>query len=225
MNRALLMLASVLAAGLVMPASGLALSVRPSVGQTCPTVVAVGIDTSLANSSAGDILGESVGQTFFASDTLIRSLTVWRVVQQETLYTGIDPYIVETDSAGIPLSTSVIQHGPVMHVFYGDGVHPVEFKWEFDPPVALPRRGLYAFFLQVPMDECPSYFDVLGRDGVTDAYTDGHVWLSRRTVACTLRFNPDPFPNADLVFTIEFCHDVSTPVRSSTWGQLKVLYR
>jgi hypothetical protein len=206
-----------------MPSSGFATNVRPLVGAACPSIVTVGIDPSLANNSAGDILGESIGQTFFASDTLIRSLTVWRVAQEETLYIGIDPYIVGTDSAGIPLPNPVIQHGPVVHVFFGDGVHPIKFKWDFDPPVVLPHRGLYAFFLQVPMDECPSYFDVLGRSP-PDQYPEGHLWLSRRTSLCTLR-TPDSFPNGDIVFTIEFCHDTNTPVRKSTWGRLRTLYR
>jgi hypothetical protein len=189
-------------------------------------VVAVGIDTAFANNSAGDILGESVGQTFFAPETLLRSLTVWRVVEQTNLGIGIDPYIVEADSTGFPLTGHVIQHGPAMFVLHGDGVHPVQFTWEFDPPVRLPRRGTYAFFLQVPQSQCPGYFDVLGReDDLENFYPEGQVWLSRRTDACTLRSNPDSFPNADLIFTIEFCRETPTAVRHGSWGRIKSMYR
>src|SRR5207253_10012094 len=121
------------------------------------------------------------------------------------------------------LPSPVIQHGPALHVL-GDGVHPTKFEWDFDPPVVLPHRGLYAFFLQGPIDECPTFFDVLTRDG-GDAYPEGHYWRGGRTDYCTLRFNPDPIPDSDIVFTIEFCHEESTPVRNSTWGRVKTLYR
>ena len=59
---------------------------------------------------------------------------------------------------GFPDLWDTILSGPAL-VRFGDGVHPVKLQYAFDPPLALPRPGKYAFFIQ---PECAFlYFDLL----------------------------------------------------------------
>jgi hypothetical protein len=180
--------------------------------------VTIGLDPSQANTSGGAFLGHGIGQTFAARDTLIRSLTVWRVEPTSTI--GIHLYIVGTDSTGTPDATRIIQDGPTLSI-PGDGTYPVEFKWTFDPPVALPSPGEYAFFLF--QDPCAIYFDVLG---TTDSalYADGQGWGTGRS-DCVMNGDLHTASGADVIFQIEFCHDVVTPTRKASWGKLKTIYR
>jgi hypothetical protein len=173
----------------------------------CDTV-SVGIDASRANNSAGDILGEAAGQTFFAPDTLVHSLTVWRVASEcRDWQIGIHLYITEADSNGRPLTNHIVLDGPSIYIPESDCYQPVPFRWVFNPPLVLPRRVTYAFFLQVPSSQCPNYFDVLGRDG--NDYPEGHFWWTDRSSSCGLRLSPNSNPNADLCFTIKFLHPLS----------------
>ena len=184
----------------------------------------VGLEISLANSSGGAFLGEAPGQTFMARDTLLRSLTVWRVAVQDTNLFGMRLYITETDSAGMPLTDRVVLDGPTIYNPYGDGVHPIPFEWVFDPPVALPRAGRYAFFLR--MTPCVlGYFDVLGRESTEDLYPEGHYWRTARSFGCVLLPRPSANPLADMIFRMEFCSAAVVPVLHRTWGGIKVIYR
>ncbi len=186
--------------------------------------VTIGLDTSQANTSGGYFLGEAPGQTFLARDTLIHSLTVWRVASQYYSLYGMHLYITETDSTGTPLVNRVVQDGPVVFNPYGDGIHPTPFQWVFDPPVALPRTGRYAFFLEIYPCQI-YYFDVLGREeGGEDLYPDGHYWSTTRSGLCLPEAPVSSYPTGDMIFQIEFC-DSSTPVRPMTWGRLKMMYR
>lgn len=194
-----------------------------SAGQPC-SIVTVALDTSLANSSGGAFLGEAPGQTFMARDTLIRSLTVWRVASEDTNLFGMHLYVTETDSTGMPLTDHVVLDGPTVYNPYGDGLHPIPFEFVLDPPAALPRPGLYAFFLA--MTPCVlGYFDLIGREGDKDVYPEGHVWWTGRSLTCALR--PAVMSNAaaDFIFRVEFCSTAIVPTLRTTWGELKVLYR
>src|SRR5262245_1025934 len=192
----------------------------------CPTTVSIGVDTSLATTSVAMFLGRAAGQTFVAEDTLIRSVRVWRVGEEGVGYLyGLDLYIVTTDSTGLPDVADVVARGPtVTHPeHYG---HPSEFSGVFDPPVALPRSGLYALFVQIPVEQCPGVIDLLARDS-SDAYGLGHLWLTHRSnfSGCVLFPFPQGFVGADLIFDLETCRDVITRTRGSTWGRVKILYR
>jgi hypothetical protein len=185
----------------------------------------VGIDPALANNSSGTILGEAVGQTFYAADTLLTSLTVWRVASEcQNFLIGIHLYVTRADSTGTPLPLQIVLDGPSLVVPNGDCVHPIPFQWTFDPPLILPGAGTYAFFLQVPMSQCPSYFDVLGHDG-QDAYPPGHLWSTLRTDFCDLPQGLVSWPASDLNFIAVFCDTHSTPTLRHTWGELKTRYR
>ena len=167
-------------------------------------------------------MGEAVGETFLAVDSLIRSFTIWRVAPEADIVTPMKLWITEVNSAGTPLVDRVIFSGPTITVTNGDRIHPTKIQYAFDPPRPLERGRKYFFAVQ---ERCYFYFDVLLAAG--DAYPDGQAWRTRRTSnsGCVLLPGPDGFPDYDLVFTIEFCRNAETPVRPTTWGRLKVIYR
>jgi len=181
---------------------------------TCPGG-AIGVDTSLADGRDGPILGEALGQTFLAADTLIQSITVWRPIPPDTNVFGIHIWITTTDATGRPVATGVIQNGPTLSIPFGDNVHPIRYEFVFDPPVALPRPGLYYFALTA--DPCFGFWDILYDD--RNDYPDGEAWENGRTQDCHLRIQPTGFPSVDLVFTIAFCH-ATTAVKGTSWGGL-----
>jgi hypothetical protein len=182
----------------------------------------VGVDTSLADERVGAIDGEAPGETFVAADTLIRSVTVWRHPVEANNSTPMKLWITEVDSAGMPLIGQVVFEGPALSVPYGDGIHPIKVQYSFDPPVALPHRGRYFFAIQ---ELCLGYFDLLTT--TVDAYPDGSAWRTGRSnfSDCILAFDVSRLIRPDLVFTIEFCNTRTTPTRTRSWGQIKVLYR
>jgi hypothetical protein len=181
----------------------------------------VGLDTSRATGSFGAILGEAVGQTFTAMDTLIQSVTVWRIAAQDTDYAPMKLWITQVDSSGTPLTNLVVLDGPSLIIPFGDHVHPTRVEYDFDPPAVLPRPSRYFLAIQ---NLCAGYFDLL--DESRDEYAGGHEWRTYRSNfdGCVLRAGPETFPDYDLIFTIVFCGN-STPIRNPTWGQLKVRYR
>jgi hypothetical protein len=213
----------VLTAAFVAAAIALSATQRQAAAESC-TIVSVGLDTSQANNSGGAFLGEAPGQTFLARDTLIRSLTVWRVASEDTNLFGMHLYITDTDSTGMPLTDHVVLDGPTLYNPYGDGIHPIPFQWVFDPPTALPARGQYAFFLQ--MSPCVlGYFDLIARESDEDLYADGHFWWTDRSLTCALRQSLNSNPRADMIFKVEFCRTGIVPVRRKSWGEIKTMYR
>ena len=136
-------------------------------------------------------------------------------------------YLTETDSTtGRPLTNRIVLDGPTLYNPYGDGIHPIPFHWEFDPPVALPRQGLFAFFLK--MSPCVGVFDVLSTgEAAPNPYPEGQYWWTSRSSQCRLEFvgSGNTNPLADIIFTMEFCTTNPTPTRRGTWGEVKVLYR
>jgi hypothetical protein len=211
---------------LAAPICALALAIgfaRPYVGAAavCPTR-SIGVDTSKANDLDGPILGEAYGQVFLAKDTLISAITVWRIAAEATNYTGWHLFITRADSLGVPVPNSILLDGPTVVNPYGDGVHPIPMRFAFDPPFALPQTGRYYFAIQA--NPCDGFFNMEFDD--SNDYADGSVWRNGRTLfnGCHLRNFPEQFPQADMVFTIEFC-DLATPALSETWGRVKARYR
>ncbi len=190
----------------------------PTYAATCQ-VRSAGVDTSMANGLDGPILGESVGQVFLASDTLLSSITVWRIASEDTNYTGWHLYIARADSTGRPVPSSVLLDGPTMFHPYGDGVHPIPIRFDFEPPFALPGPGHYEFAIQAY--PCDAFFNMLLNHA--NAYPDGAVWLHTRSSECHLANFPEQFPLVDMVFTLEFCAAI-TPAEPATWGQVKARY-
>jgi len=182
----------------------------------------IGVDTSFADNRVAAINGEGPGQTFMAADTLIRSITVWRVAIETPNANPLKLWITEVDSTGTPLIGSVVFDGPAVSVPYGDGIHPIKIEYWFDPPVALPHRGRYFFAIQ---ELCWGWFDLLTSS--VDAYPDGSAWRTGRSnfSGCILSYNVSRLIRPDLVFTIEFCRDAATATQRRSWGELKLRYR
>ena len=183
------------------------------------TQSAIGLVPSQATGHSGPVFGEALGQVFLATDTLISSIVVWREAQQDTNYFGIHLYITATDSLGRPIANAILQDGPSLFIPFGDGIHPIEFAFNFDPPLSLPHAGRFCIAFQA--DPCDATWNILSNK--LNAYADGSGWLFGRS-DCTLRPSPREVPTVDLVFRVVFCH-LSTPVRRSTWGSLKRTYK
>ena len=184
-----------------------------------------GVDPSFGESHADVRLGEAVGQTFYAENLLIQSITVWRDAQQDTNQFGMRIFVTKTDSLTKPDVSQVLAIGPDVFHLFGDGINPTEFKFVFDPPLMLPGAGTYYFAIQsVP---CWGFWQILSTGGI-DRYPNGHVWLNGKNDECQvgpyLRPFPQSYPAADLCFRIQYCNE-TTPTKRHTWGQLKVLYR
>ena len=195
-------------------------AIFPGEGHAACQTDTVGVDTSQATSQNGAYLGEAIGQTFLARDTLLSAITVWRWALEDTDYAGWHLYLARADSLGRP--STLLLDGPTVYNLYGDGVHPTPYRFVFDPPFALPGPGHYEFAIQgYPCDRVPIYLF----DNKND-YPDGDMWLHGRTVfsGCRLRAFPEEFPDLDLVFSIEFCN-LTTPTLPSTWGAVKDRYR
>jgi hypothetical protein len=196
----------------------------PVWGGEC-SVHEIGIPPDSAN-TVSTIVHRGIGQTFLAADTLITSLTVWRVASEDSNWTiGLLPYFMATDSTGMPDINRILYVGPTMTILSGDGIHPIEFKWTFDPPIALPGPGKYAFFLF--QDPCAVYFDILAHAGNGATYPGGELWYTDLNPGGGCSPVPYEYPlgDADIIFLMEFCDTSTTPVRSNTWGELKVRYR
>jgi hypothetical protein len=187
--------------------------------------VVVGVDTSCANSYTSVFLGEARGQTFAAASLNIRRISVWRVAWEDTNVIGMHIFIMGVDPFGNPDPiNALLLNGPVVTVPYGNGHGPVRFDFVFDPPFHLPQSGTYCFALNA--SPCWGDWDILAADTRSPYinYPGGNLWAFGRTDFCDLRPYPLGVANADLVFEMEFCN-TTTPTRSATWGELKVLYR
>ena len=209
--------AASLLASLALPPGGVG-----SAAADCSPVT-VGTDTTSWNDSYGTALGQAIGQTFLARDTLISRLTLWRPPRNATIW-GNHLFITEVDSTLRPYTGNILRDGPSVAV-PGDGVHLTRMDFVLDPPLALPRPGHYAFFLQRDYcDDAESRF--IANDN--DPYPDGWFWTTYRTSGgdgCYLPRAAGPEGNVDLIFEIEYCRETSTPVRQRSWGWLKAIYR
>jgi hypothetical protein len=124
-----------------------------------------------------------------------------------------------------PTTQTILLNGPTARVF--DSTPPgqlIEMPFVIDPPLALPRPGYYAWFLQA--EDCNGGEAWIIAASDTNPYSQGITWLTgRATVVCYLASVEGGQDNLDLIFRIEFCSSTMTPVRQGTWGQLKVIYK
>jgi len=130
----------------------------PLRAQAACVPVTAGLDTSLANTGQGfynaygTFSGRALGQTFRAVDTVITRITVWRPPNDvDAVGTRLFVTIVDTNQTpDLPITQGIIQNGP--EVFIRDDSEdpgrPIRMDFIIDPPLALPRSGIYAFFLQ-----------------------------------------------------------------------------
>jgi hypothetical protein len=188
----------------------------------------IGVDPAISNVSESLVLGSAAGQTFYAPDTLISAVTVWRPPYQ-TVYAlrlFLTTTVAYNDTLHLPVTNPMLYYGPGIVVYDSDPPgHQVPVKWTFDPPFVLPSRGWYAFFVQV--SGCPQQDYYLALHWQSDAYRLGGAYRTiRSTITCV---NVPPAStlgdDVDLCFSVEFCRDATTPTRRQTWGGLKMLYR
>lgn len=191
-----------------------------ALGGTCdPSTVAV--DTTGWRQSVSAMWGSAPGQTFVAEDSVITAITVWRIPPQDTSLSDFKLWIVDIDSTGRPQNNRVVYDGPSLRGIIGDGMHPVEIRFDLDPPAILPRRGVFAFMVQ---NVCEWFFDLLVQE---ETYKDGKLWrseIAHPEYGCTMWTIFDHWDEYDLCFKIEFC-DATTPTRRSSWGRVKSIYR
>ena len=192
----------------------------------CVPVIA-GLDTTHSNFRGGPFLGQAYGQTFFAPDTLISSLTVWRSAGNQSVI-GAKLYITDVDTTRTPPYPnvhSIVLDGPVVHVYDSDPPGQlIPMRFSFDPPFALPRAGTYAFFLQA--ENCWQGVPWTVVFDTTDDYPYGLLWTTNRaTNSCFLAQVVGENDTADLVFEIQFCGESVVPTLRRSWGRLKTIYR
>lgn len=162
-----------------------------------------------------------IGETFYADRTELRAISVWRTLAWDISECATQIVIMPVDSTGKPVM-EILVWGPTVAHGPGDGVHPVEFKFVFDPPVELPHPGQYFFALGFPDCFCAMYL-------ITDThnpYPQGQPWyIFGNRYACGVPMHPSlDWPNWDMAFRVELC-DPTTPTKRRSWGELKLLYR
>jgi hypothetical protein len=113
---------------------------------------AVGLALSLGNNERGTLLGDALGQTFRAVDTLITRITVWRPANNVNSV-GTHLFVTTVDTVQVPprpITQGIIQDGPSVYVRddSGNPGQPIRMDFILDPPLALPHPGIYAFFLR-----------------------------------------------------------------------------
>ena len=187
----------------------------------------VGLDSSIWNTGRGTFFGKALGQTFLAVDTVITRITVWRppniidVVGAHLFVTTVDA----TQQPPSPVTQAIIQDGPTVVVRDSDPPGQlIRVDFIIEPPLGLPRPGLYAFFIQ--REGCDIGETRLAAS-TDNPYPYGIYWITGRTAGgpCLLRSVGGGEDFTDLIFEIEFCNTHATPVRGRTWGELKLLYR
>ena len=165
-------------------------------------------------------LGQAIGQTFYAPDTLVASV---RVYVNQCSPEGIQLFVAATkpDSIHTPITRHVLYAPPGQ-------IPPClpdrRIEWVFDPPLRLPGVGWYAFFVQAQFCNSEDYYLQANQGG--DLYPGGRVWWTN--TAPTICYLPDVYYSwADqaMFFWVVFCKDAVTPTVRHTWGGLKLLYR
>src|SRR5439155_9852777 len=72
-------------------------------------------DTSEAQGRVACFFGGSAGQTFLARDSLIRSISVWRIAGET--YPPMKLWITRTDTTGVPITCcDILLDGPIVQV-------------------------------------------------------------------------------------------------------------
>jgi len=182
----------------------------------------IGVPVSLANGVGFDSFGSASGQSFWASDTLIESITIWRPAN-EPIALGLNLFITKAY-----LTTPILfDCGVVRNLDSDPPGQPVPMTWTFDPPLNLPFKGLFLLWLQVEGCNVLDY-PILAHTG-SDEYSAGGCVYTIRTYGgpCVHMPNIEGVcpPDVDMCFQVVSCHDAVTAARHATWGGLKVLYR
>lgn len=183
-------------------------------------------DTTGWNTLRGVFLGRAVGQTFLAPETLLKQVTVWRPPNYQAVI-GAHLFITGVDTTQVPPRPDVDQlllDGPTVLVHDSDPpgqLIPMQFV--IDPPLVLPRRGTYAFFLQAEECHQAEAFRVIAND--LNPYPGGSNWLTGRADAPCFLGDVEGGDPADIVFDVVFCRSTMTGALRQSWGKTKAKYR
>jgi hypothetical protein len=190
-------------------------------GSVCSFPTTVAVDMALADTAALAWGCRGYGQVFVAVDTLIESISIWRPPQPTLDARPRRLFITKTDSLGRPdTERLLLDAGPLVRQV-GDGVHPVEYRWVFDPPFALPHRGRFFFVIQAEF-----YHSFAIPAATTNPYQDGAGWETGAVFGCSQPGYPySDGPHHDLVFRVQLCGSGFTSALPHSWGGLKLIYR
>ena len=182
----------------------------------------VGVPVSLANGVSYNFLGSAQGQSFWANDSLIHSVTIWRPANYGAIALGLNLFITKAYK-----TQPVLLDCGVVRVWDSDppGL-PVPMTWTFDPPMSLPATGLYVLWFQVEGCNALDY-PILYHTGSDEYRIGGCLYTMRSATDCVHMPNfkgACPF-DVDMCFQVVTCHDASTPAKRRSWGALKMLYR
>jgi hypothetical protein len=191
----------------------------PTVGG-CFATTATGLDVARYDGVQFIRLSRGLAQVFVATDTLVRTVSVWLPDTRIGLTIPMHLYLYRTDPDGRPAPESPVADGGSLDTGDFDGVGAARFTYRFDPPAMLPAPGRYALVL-IP-DRC-GVIPVL-TDGQDD-FSDGDLWeLGQRHCGGPVTSVSSRIDAARMVFRVEFC-DGGTSTTGKTWGELKARYR
>ena len=181
----------------------------------------IGVPVSLANGVSVSPFGSAQGESFWAYDTLVKSITIWRPANFPVAL-GLNLFIGKAF-----ITQPLLFDCGVVRMYDSDPPgQPVPMTWTFDPPLSLPYMGLFVLWLQV--EGCNAYdYPILYHTGSDEYPIGGCVYTIRSLVDCVHvpNINGGCPQDVDMCFRVVFCHDAVTATRRSTWGGLKVLYR
>jgi hypothetical protein len=200
------------------------LAVDGKAGEPCHSVTdGPGLQTR--NTIAGIYYGRAADQVFVATGRAISGITVWKAPSTGNTTSLIGSYICETETLGTGEVRSlavrgIIAVGPVI-TFSGAHESSAPLDFRFDPPVVLGHPGQFAFAIR-DEQSCGGIFALEAASG--DPYKGGDMWTTGPQPSCAYGAYPGyPVAPVDLCFTITYCD--ATPVRSTSWGGLRALYR
>ncbi len=181
----------------------------------------VGVDPGLSDSVAYSYFCRGEAQVFDAVDTLVRAITVWGPPHDYVDYEPRYLFVMETRD-GRPSNAGWVYGPRVLTNLIVDAVNPIKYRWEFDPPLALPYRGKFALDVQARDRGVFGTLAVMG-----NPYAGGQLCRTGPVFDCSIPGTGvcQGFETLDLCFKVEFCADAATAVRGRGWGKLKLLYR
>ena len=193
----------------------------------CNYPVTIGVDLEQADTTTMAFSCRGIGQVFLAADTLIESISIWRGPWPPHLDAAPRRlFITETFSYNgqiIPDANRLLLDEVLNTRTEGDGIHPVEYRWVFDPPFALPHRGHFYF------DVLATYYSGwLVPAATTNPYPDGQAWGTGPLLDCLTPGEADDYrspPHVDLIFAVRFCSTGATAARPKSWGRTRLIYR
>ena len=207
--------------GAIALATDSASAMSPASSESCVPVVG-GLDLSHATRGEAAGLGKSLAQVFYAQDTVVTSVTVWRVASQTLNLTPMHLFITTADSADAPPNNRVVLlDGPTIVISETGPNLPL--KYVINPPLHLPGPGFYSLVIKDDDRDCFGFFALLADS--TDSYPQGGLWyLSPLTTCIGPGRAPSSYDREDLIFEVEFCA-LPDPAVGSSWGRLKAGYR